>query len=541
MGIQSLDARSRIEGPLTPAARWRLGGWAALVVWLAVSTILHGATLLRYPSPFLDEANLGSSAWGVLHTGWAFGPLQAGVLSKLEGHWTYFPLLGSWLQSIPVHVVGFGLLPLRLTSLLFGVGLLVALYVIATSLYDRATGLTAVVVTTLSSAFLYSSHIGRHDIIVAALGYAAVALYLTDRSTRLSRRSVLSGLAVGLAFEIHPNAALFGPAVILLYLLDHGLATIRLPRFWGFVGGVAVGLMAWAALHVAQYPATFSAITSLAFASSKTPPLLSADPGIVAQSLLDTLLLAVWPLKLDVPAVFVFPGTYRAVLLVWALASLTIRRSRSDTKALVLFGSLFVCLVALIQWKPPFYAVLLSPAGDLAIAALLRPAMGSRIRQAILPRVCRMGCVALLEFGVLLYWLFPVITQDAIADYRATASGIQSVVEPGSVLMGDHTFWLEWPHQRFVAFYELTYFPRYAPGSSLEDTFREYRPDYFVSSPFLEQFVTDDTSDFVPWAKILAISKRDLDDFLERRAQLAGEVETSTYGKVKVYRIDWAD
>ena len=95
-----------------------------------------------------------------------------------------------------------------------------------------------------SAPFVLSSHMARHDIIVTALGFGAVALYMTGGKSSLTIKSVLSGLAIGLALDIHPNTLIFGPIMLTLFLLDYGKSIFRTGRFWGFtLGGSLKGAL----------------------------------------------------------------------------------------------------------------------------------------------------------------------------------------------------------------------------------------------------------------------------------------------------------
>src|SRR4051794_38735742 len=130
------------------------------------------------PSPFTDEGWNASRAWGLLHTGRAYGSLDAGVFDHYDGYWTYFPWIGTALHAIPVFLFGPTLFSVRLVSLLFGVLLLTTVYIIGRILYDQRVGLVSVGLLALSVPFAAMSHLARHDIVVAALGFCAIALCL---------------------------------------------------------------------------------------------------------------------------------------------------------------------------------------------------------------------------------------------------------------------------------------------------------------------------------------------------------------------------
>ena len=162
-----------------------------------------------------------------LNTGHAFGSLDAGVMDKYPGYLHYFPLLGTAIHSVFLALLGPTLFAMRMTSLLFSVALLIIVYIIANKLYGNRAGLLSVLFTSLSVPFIYSSHMGRHDIIITAPGFDAVALYLTDNASSLSVKSVLSGLAVSLTLDIHMNGLIYIPLIGALYLLEYRLSVLR--------------------------------------------------------------------------------------------------------------------------------------------------------------------------------------------------------------------------------------------------------------------------------------------------------------------------
>src|SRR5437762_1346400 len=91
------------------------------------------------------------------------------------------------------------LLDQRAWLLLFGLALLAIVYRIGRLLYGPRVGLFAALLLAVSGSFLYSAHMARHDVIVAAFGYGAVALYLSnasgdDRRWVLSLRRINDGL-----------------------------------------------------------------------------------------------------------------------------------------------------------------------------------------------------------------------------------------------------------------------------------------------------------------------------------------------------------
>ena len=147
-------------------AYWQL----ALVIIFAYFLAFNLVTLMRFPTPFVDEGWNASRSWGLLHTGQTFGTLDAGVVRRVSELSRPFPWLGTALHVPLQALLGPSLLAMRLTSLLFGLVLLLVVYFVATRLYSPRAGLLAVLLVSLSLPFIFSAHIARHDIMVAAMG-----------------------------------------------------------------------------------------------------------------------------------------------------------------------------------------------------------------------------------------------------------------------------------------------------------------------------------------------------------------------------------
>lgn len=509
------------------------GGSRLLAVALAAVAALHLLSLPRTPLPFVDDAWFACRAYAVARTGSSYSTLDAGVSDWFQGSWTCIPWLGSWLQSWSVRALGPTLLAIRLPSFFFGLGLLAALYSIGRSVGGARVGLLAALLAALSQPFVVSAHLGRPDVIVAAFGFAAVALYFGDRASGLSPKSVLSGLAVGLAIEIHPNGIIYGPAILALYLVEHGRALLRVRRFWGFTLGLAAGLLFYVALHILPYPVTYFALNALVYGPTHTPPVLVPGPWVWLRSLGDML------------GQLLLANNWWVPLLMGALVSLVRRRSPADRRLLTLFGAVMLSYAELVRHKHPFYAILALPAGHLLLALLLermiqRISVAARRRGpgARLAVALRMGGILLLLAGA--FRNMYAIGENPTPDYERTMSQVAASVPAGASVMGPQTYWFAVPDHVYLSWEQLVYYRRYRPGSDLADAFRALRPDVFIIDRAVEDFaVADDPSELTRYGRFLHLPKAQLDAFLAQQAELSATVETATFGYVRVYRIRW--
>lgn len=346
-------------------------GYGWLVGTLLLIFAVHSFSLLRLPAPFVDEAWLASRAWGIIQTGRNFGILDSGVFDRLNGYWTFFPWISTHLYAL---MLSFAPVPsffvMRLVSLWFGMILLSAVYVIGKHFTDRWGGLLSVVLVAISPTFFLSAHLARMDIIAATLGFTGIALYCSNRKGHFGR-GVLTGLLVGLAFEVHAHAAIYTPVLLGLYLWDYRQTLLRQRHWWGMVtGGTIAGLFyAWA--HLLQYPQSFMEFNRLAFFSTHTPPLLTGNINIIGQSLLETLAIAVREHQVALPAVIFF------------IAEVFRKRQVSYYRFLWLYLGLMLFSALLVRNKIAYYFILWMPVLEIILALALRTVLNTTLLKTI--------------------------------------------------------------------------------------------------------------------------------------------------------------
>jgi len=493
---------------------------------VAAILVINVPTLMSYPAPFVDEVWRVSRAWAFIKTGHQFGPLDIGIIDRFEGHWTLFPWLSTFVQSLGLRLVKEPeLLPLRIISLVFGFILLGAVYAIASRLYDWRHGILSVFLVSISMPFLYSAHLARTDVIAAAFGFIAIALSMNSSSYR-SWTSLLSGLCVGLAFEIHPNSIIYGPTIAALYLLHLGWSIFRRSHFWAFVGGVSVGLAFYAALHIVPYPETYSALNRLNFTQTHTPPILTLNPGIIIQAFVDVGDYVAWYYHLLVP------------IIIWACLFLVRRRSESDKTLLVLSGVLIGAAALLIRNKWPYYAILYTPVLSLMVAALmlhaLQPGWHRQLRSYARPVLIWGICAT----AILLNLYALRLRGDGWQLYQAAQEAVNETIEPGDTIMAAQTYWLGLYDHVYYSWEKLPLYQRYAPGSTLEDALREFQPDILVIDRHLDYFISDDRTETL-YLEYKGLPRTEMEAFLERNSTLVGEFDVEHYGPIRVYRITW--
>jgi len=369
-----------------------------------------------------------------------------------------------------------------------------------------------------------SSHLARHDIIAAAFAFGAIALYVSEDTPSLTIKSVLCGLAIGLALDIHQNVVVFGPVMLTLFLLDYGRGILRTGRFWGFCLGGSLGVLFYAAMHILPYPGTYFAIASLGNGSTRTPPIFTLDLRVWQGSLVDTInFLDLAILILAVPA-----GIF-----------LIRRQSKADIKVLALFGVTLLSMAAVINVKLPYYAILIAPTLPLMVAPYIDH-VTQKIGKVTEWAFWRNLAVISAVIAIACINLSPAVLHNN-NDYEKVASYLQQTVPNGSLVYGSPAYWLALSNTRYVNWEQLTLQQKAIPGGTFTDAVEAIKPDYLVVYSFMEDYTIDDAWCHANSVDFACALKTELNPFLKQNATLAGELSTGTYEDIRIYKMNWAN
>lgn len=514
-------------GLILPQERHR--NYLRVVTWACFTLMaaFHLWSLMRMPPPFVDEAWFASRAWEMLQSGRAVSSLDLGVVDSYDGYWTAFPWLLPAIQSVSLRVLGLSLFAARITSLFFGFLLLVEIYWITRNLSNPLAGTLAVAIAGWSMPFVASAHLARPDILVAVFGYAAIGLYLSQENSTVSWRAFLSGLLISLAFDFHMNAAIFGVALCLLYLLDHGWRLVLRGSFWSMLFGATVGLVIYGAVHVVPYPATYFAIMAPDVTVWRPAPVLSGNPKLLVDSVLDQLLQL---------AGYGFGGFFQA-LVMGAFAWRMCASLQSHVKLFRVVIAMTVSMSALVLYKSGLYAILITPSLAMLAGSLVSRGIDQTRRgDAWAGRACA-GALGITAAALIIS--AQIAMRDPSPDYQRVLNSLQAQVPKGSTIIGSQTYWFALPEERYLSMEMLSYYVRYNPGSSIQDALVAFRPDYLVLDRHHSANIADRVEDLPESLRYLFIPKAELDEFIGRQAILVEEITTTTFGTISIYRVKW--
>jgi Dolichyl-phosphate-mannose-protein mannosyltransferase len=485
--------------------------------------LLHGWSLMRYPAPYVDEAWLVSRAWGFIQTGHAYGILDSSLVMQYDHYW----ILNQWLitalhslllRFFPTPV----LMPLRIFSLVIGIGLLAANYAIARRLLGgRRWAAISTLLLATSLAFFHSAHLVRYDILASALGYTALAVVLMDRKGRFIH-GLIAGLLTGLAVETHPNSLIYVSAIGIFYLIEYGWKVWRKGTIWGYARGWLAGLIYYLSLHYFPSPETYRTVNQLLFGQTQRPPLITGSPAIMAQGLAETgnlLLVSAGPMVL---------------LALLAIPRLITRKTKEDILLLALNLVMIITAGLLIPNKTGHYAIYLAPAFLLLVTSFLsesfrRPWSGN-VRDYV-ERIVVWGAIA----GAIALSLAAVSTNQYDV-YLKDQAKINTAIQPRDVIMGSQVYWFGLVDHPYLSWEELFLYPRLHPGATIADAFQYFKPDVFIIDPSIQTLISDQVDPSSRWY-YYHLPEKELMDYLDHNATLVLDGKDESNLPIRIYRI----
>jgi len=232
----------------------RLIAFFAILIFLILSI---GSALTHRPQ--IDEGMFASPAYNLAthgHFGTTVLEKEKSTLTRIDERTYWVMPLFLLTTSASFKILGFSLFNMRLVSVLWGLVLIGAVYFIALKISgSEIAALFALVLAACDYMVLETASSARMDMMSAALGFAAIAVYLGLRERNLWLAVVLSQCLIVIDGLTHPNAimAFIGLAFLTLFYdrsrLNLRIVTAAVVPY--LVGGAAFGL--W----VLQDPAAF--------------------------------------------------------------------------------------------------------------------------------------------------------------------------------------------------------------------------------------------------------------------------------------------
>lgn len=200
--------------------------------------------------PQIDEGMFASPAYNLAfngHFGTTVLEKEKATLTRIDER-TYWVMPMYLLNAaVSFKALGFSLFTMRLVNVFWGIVLLAAVYFIALKLSgDKRTALIALLLASCDYMVLETASSARMDMMTAALGFAAIAVYLVLREKNLLLAVLLSHTLIVIDGLTHPNAiTAFVALVIVTLWLDLkqlNLRVIFVAAIPYLIGGTAFGI-----------------------------------------------------------------------------------------------------------------------------------------------------------------------------------------------------------------------------------------------------------------------------------------------------------
>ena len=326
---------------------------------------------------------------------------------------------------------GFSLFALRSISIVWGLGALWAWYWIMRTLTgETSIAVLAVLLLGTDFVFVMRAADGRMDMMSAALGYSALAVYLILRERNLNLAVVSAHGLVVLSGLTHPNGGLlsFAGVVFLMFYYDRRAVGLR----HGILAAIpyAAGLAAWLP-YVAADPKLF--LTQ--FGGNASGRLSDAwRPWLAVQREIRDRYLAAFGLANGAAAAkirLLLLGGYIAGI-VGTLASPALRRLRG-VRALLILAAIQVLFLTFESVKHPAYLVYTIPFFS-ALLALWIWHLASRSRTVSRVALAGVAGFVVLQLASIVH---VVLRDDYQRTYLPAAAFLKSHIKADNLVMGE--------------------------------------------------------------------------------------------------------
>lgn len=186
----------------------------AVACLIPIVYLVLGCTNILTKAPWCDEAWFGSPAYNLAYRGFmgttvldpASSTWKSVKLTGIDVHTYWVMPLNLLFNAAAFRVFGFGILPMRLLSLAWGLAALLAWGAILWKLTgQKGLAMAAVGLIAIDYHFLMQAADGRMDIMAVALGWSGVAAYLLLREPNFHLAVAVSQSLTAMAFFTHPN------------------------------------------------------------------------------------------------------------------------------------------------------------------------------------------------------------------------------------------------------------------------------------------------------------------------------------------------
>jgi len=474
-------------------------------VLLACFIFLLQATPLLNTRWVEDENWYGSIGY-TLHTE---GRMRNPVFpdTDIESHVDAHPPGLALTIAADAAIFGTGAAQFRISSIMAGLGLVLASFLLGAELMGPAAGALAALLAATDTFILVTSRTVRPEVYVACFATLAVWLFFRARRADSTFLTLLSGLFVGLAMNFHPNGIAIFASLGLLLLFEFRIRILRAPRFWAFVAGGVLAMVPFVT-WVVSGPERMQAFHQLWGRGSQMTAGMLINFEKARYS--DFLGLGSTRVPLPVP----LPVRIHIVAAI-AIAAFLLWRSNRKLLGEMLVLTMPSMLFWTVQVNPAsrFFAILAPYIVVVLVAGAIefgKSAARLRIAMAVL------FVIALSQIAANAFFIW----RARPADYRAVASGLRAIVPPGAKVYGALTFWLAFYDEPYLSYNRMPL-----------DYALRHGAQYLITN---DRVLMNGTG---YGDNMFALLRDQIIAFTHSRCQLVGKVPNSFYGDLEIYRV----
>lgn len=408
---------------------------------VAVAVFLAAAVSVALTrAPWCDEAWFACAGFNLAAHGRLITPVVAPAPDDaktlgLAQHTYWVMPLHLLFQAGWYKLFGFSLFALRSVSIVWGlVALWAWFWIMRTLTGERAAAVLTVVLLGTDFVFVMRAADGRMDMMSAALGYSALAVYMVLRERSLNLAVVCAHSLVVLSGLTHPNGGVLSFAGVVFLMLHFDRRTIGLRHAGLATIPYLAGLAAWAP-YIAADPKLFM----MQFGGNASGRLSDAlHPWLAVRREIQERYLATFGWRSGAPAaakirLLLLAGSVMGIA--GTLATGSLRRLRG-VRALLVLMAMHVLFLTFQAVKHPAYLVYTIPFFSALLALWI---CWLRSRSRILFRVAAAGAVTFVTLQ--LASIAHIVKKD---DYRRTylpaAAFLRAHAGAADAVMGEPEF-----------------------------------------------------------------------------------------------------
>ena len=410
-----------------------------ILILLLIYAVLYSFNLDKFPVISGDENYFLNPAYDLV----MFGKMGTSMIYGFYNiaNFTYWqPPVFILLMAASFKLFGFGIVQARMVSVFLGFLTVLFTYLLGLKLYNKKIGLLASFLLVLNPLFFLVSRTARMEIAVAC--FMVIALYFTVLALKYSKVNYyfVSGLFATLAVLSHPNGVIAVLVVVMVILAEKiDIKSFKfkfnLNKVLAFILGVLIPLIPYL-LYISMDFTAFKGQFMMNVGASPSNPLnnIIMEPSRFVE-------LFWWFVRYD--GVFLTFVTFAVALIltVLGLYYLVMERKLGDKFLLIVFMVTAVVFSIFVYHKYFIYLGLIAPYFSILIALTLKDKITLQLnKKGVCSVFILVLWIALIIGNCIFIDNFLEKTKDY--DYYSIGSEVEKYIPAGSVVMGDHNYWI---------------------------------------------------------------------------------------------------